>query len=122
MSKSVLPKAWDGRNCCVAQLEKYGYRNELDETTDIEVFLGKGGPDNSFYHHFIIIDPTGLRRRKLLVFELIAAGGKKTKGHRVIANVRKLEEPISRMYHKCSATSTLRYLNHFTYVKYKVYS
>ena len=84
-----------------------GLRDILDDEQDYDIYIGKGGPNSDFYHHYIVVESSDLPiRSRRLIFEL-----SKRKDHvgrkKVVPNVRMFSDDGNPDY-KITVTTTLR--------------
>ena len=97
-------KGWDGNKSLTDQLEDRGYGDILDQCMEYTIYVGKGGEDCGFYHHYIVVKA---KNTKYLIFELTGIGSKKTEGAKVIAVFREVTNK-GRFRKKKSLKCTLR--------------
>ena len=107
--KSGHAEGWDGSNNFLDQLIGLGFtQRDLNIETDYEVFVGKGGPDSQFFHHYIVLKTKSLPSMSSypIVFELTIS--KEDNQRQVKANVRILPSDTEEDY-KVTVKTTLRY-------------
>ena len=83
-------KGWDGNESLTDQLITAGYGDILDECMKYTIYVGKGGEDSNFYHHYIVVKS---KKTDYLIFELTGVGAKKTSGAKVVARLKVMKEP-----------------------------
>lgn len=96
---------WMGRTKdFVQQLTELGLKQYLDDEADFDIFVGKGGSECAFYHHYIVLTSSLLSSP--LIFELAKcqdAAGTKV----VVPSVREFSGDSEPEY-KITITTTLR--------------
>lgn len=96
---------WMGRTKdFVQQLTELGLKQYLDDEADFDIFVGKGGSECAFYHHYIVLTSSLLSSP--LIFELAKcqdAAGTKV----VVPSVREFSGDSESEY-KITITTTLR--------------
>lgn len=91
----------------VEQLVGLGFEKSLDVETDYDVYVGKGGSDCGFFHHYIVLASS---QHEALIFELAKTQDDEGKNV-VVPNVRAFSlardgDPD----YKITVTITLRYV------------
>lgn len=104
MSLSKGYKGWDGNKSLTDQLIAKGHGGILDQCMEYTIYVGKGGEECSFYHHYIVVKA---KKTNYLIFELTGSGTKKTNGAKVVAGFREVTKP-GRFRKKKSLECTLR--------------
>ena len=88
----------------VQQLVELDLKQYLDDEADFDIFVGKGGSNCGFYHHYIVLTSSLLSRP--LIFEL--AKCQDTAGTRIVVpSVREFSGDSEPEY-KITVTTTLR--------------
>ena len=104
-------RAWAGKdgNFVDQLIDRLGLEECLDHETEYDVFVGKGGSDCRFFHHYIVLESSILPMSgNRLIFEL----AKSTDSfgiRKVVPNVRISRDSDSE--YKITITTTLRYVS-----------
>ena len=96
---------WKGKTKdFVQQLVDLGLKQYLDDEVDFNIFIGKGGSECGFYHHYIVLASSLLSSP--LIFEL-AKTQDSTGTNIVVPSVREFSGDSEPEY-KITITTTLR--------------
>ena len=101
--------AWSGQDSdYVDQLVDLGIKQHLDIETEYDIYVGKGGPGCSFYHHYIVLESSHLPvSSNRVIFELWKTSDFMGR-YKVVPRVRIFSRNGEPDY-KITVTTTLRY-------------
>lgn len=95
---------WSGKDGnFVDQLIDLDLEQYLDVKTEYDIYVGKGGPDCGFFHHYIVLESSQLPR---LIFEL--AKTQDAAGRRKVIPMIRLFSCDGDLSYKITIKATLR--------------
>ena len=101
-------RAWVGKDGnFLDQLIDLGLEQYLDDKTEYNVFVGKGGPTCGFFHHYIVLKSSFLPNPLIFELQKTTDAARKLK---VVPNVRIFSGDVDPDY-KITITTTLRYVS-----------
>ena len=88
MANFVKPAGWGGGYDFADKLAILGLNYYLDEEREYDIYVGEGGPESAFFHHYIVIDSPDLPdNNRRIIFEL-AKGSEASSSGALVPGVR----------------------------------
>jgi len=86
---AVKPTGWGGGYDFADKLKILGLGYNLDDEREYDIYVGDGGPESAFFHHYIVIDSPDLPdNNRYIVFELAKGSEANSSSGALVPGVR----------------------------------